>query len=49
MKIFEVGGCVRDELLGRFEVKGSNRLNMELCQAFRDYMDRDWETIQIFS
>ncbi len=25
----------------RFEVKGSNRLNMELCQAFRDYLGCD--------
>ena len=24
-----------------FEVKGSNRLNMELCQAFRDYVGCD--------
>ena len=24
-----------------FEVKGSNRLNMELCQAFRDYIGCD--------
>ena len=25
----------------RFEVKGSNRLNMELCQAYRDYLGCD--------
>ena len=24
-----------------FEVKGSNRLNMELCQAYRDYLGCD--------
>ena len=27
--------------VNRFEVKGSNRLNMELCQAFRDYLGCD--------
>jgi len=27
--------------VNRFEVKGSNRLNMELCQAFRDYVGCD--------
>ena len=25
----------------RFNIKGSNRLNMELCQAYRDYLDCD--------
>ena len=25
----------------RFSIKGSNRLNMELCQAYRDYLDCD--------
>ncbi len=25
----------------RFGVKGSNRLNMELCQAYRDYLGCD--------
>ena len=25
----------------RFTVKGSNRLNMELCQAYRDYLGCD--------
>ena len=25
----------------RFSIKGSNRLNMELCQAFRDYLGCD--------
>ena len=25
----------------RFNIKGSNRLNMELCQAYRDYLGCD--------
>ena len=27
--------------VGRFEIKGSNRLNMELVQAYRDWMGCD--------
>ena len=27
--------------VSRFEIKGSNRLNMELCQAYRDWMGCD--------
>ena len=36
------GFVVKREMpVHRFEVKGSNRLNMELCQAYRDYLDCD--------
>tara|TARA_B100000795_G_C22499133_1_gene323276 strand:- start:62 stop:295 length:234 start_codon:yes stop_codon:yes gene_type:complete len=32
------GYVVKDEVaVGRFEVKGENRLNMELVQAYRDW------------
>jgi len=27
--------------VGRFEVKGENRLNMKLCQDYRDYLGCD--------
>jgi len=36
------GFVVKREMpVHRFEVKGSNRLNMELCQAYRDYLGCD--------
>ena len=36
------GFVVKQEMpVHRFEVKGSNRLNMELCQAYRDYLGCD--------
>jgi hypothetical protein len=28
-------------LIHNFQVKGSNRLNMELCKAYRDYLGCD--------
>jgi len=31
----------RETPIHNFEVKGSNRLNMELCQAYRDYLGCD--------
>jgi len=36
------GYVVKREIpVHRFNIKGSNRLNMELCQAYRDYLDCD--------
>ena len=36
------GFVVKREMpVHRFEVKGSNKLNMELCQAYRDYLGCD--------
>ena len=36
------GFVVKREMpVHRFEVKGSNKLNMELCQAYRDYSGCD--------
>jgi len=36
------GYVVKREMpIHRFNIKGSNRLNMELCQAYRDYLDCD--------
>jgi len=36
------GFVVKREMpVHRFEVKGSNRLNMELCQTYRDYLGCD--------
>jgi hypothetical protein len=31
----------RETPIHNFEVKGSNKLNMELCQAYRDYLGCD--------
>ena len=40
--VYDRGFVVKREMpVHRFEVKGSNRLNMELCQAYRDYLGCD--------